>query len=246
MELNWTTFLLEIVNFFILVWLLQRFFYRPVKNAIENRKKNIEKTVGEAEEIRLKATELEDRYRNRLKDWEREKDELRSSFLEELEKEKKAAHQQFEIQMKDERERIIEHEKLKGEEAAMKAQSDAFDLSLGFVSRMLSRLASSELEKRLIDLTIEQLSSNEIIESMRKNLGNGSSGNIVCASAYTMDGEQQSKLTDALKLLVNGEISVEFQLDDELISGLEITMGSYIIQANLKHELQYFAQSEQL
>ena len=30
MELDWTTFVLEIVNFLVLVWILQRYLYRPV------------------------------------------------------------------------------------------------------------------------------------------------------------------------------------------------------------------------
>jgi F-type H+-transporting ATPase subunit b len=33
-ELNWTTFVLEILNFLVLVWLLKHFFYQPVKGVI--------------------------------------------------------------------------------------------------------------------------------------------------------------------------------------------------------------------
>ena len=37
MELNWTTFALEAVNFMVLVWILKRFLYKPVLAAIAQR-----------------------------------------------------------------------------------------------------------------------------------------------------------------------------------------------------------------
>ena len=40
MEINWTTFVLEIVNFLILVWLLKHFFYRPVLAVVARRSNN--------------------------------------------------------------------------------------------------------------------------------------------------------------------------------------------------------------
>ena len=41
MELNWTTLILEIVNFLILVWILKHFLYRPVLRVIEERRAGI-------------------------------------------------------------------------------------------------------------------------------------------------------------------------------------------------------------
>ena len=38
MGLDWSTFLLELVNFLILIWILKRFLYAPVKAAVEARR----------------------------------------------------------------------------------------------------------------------------------------------------------------------------------------------------------------
>ena len=38
MELDWTTFILEIINFLVLVWILHRFLYQPVMNVIAQRR----------------------------------------------------------------------------------------------------------------------------------------------------------------------------------------------------------------
>ncbi|MEL7236369.1 MAG: F0F1 ATP synthase subunit B, partial [Chloroflexota bacterium] len=41
MTIDWFTVVVEAVNFLILVWLLQRFLYRPIISAMEAREQNI-------------------------------------------------------------------------------------------------------------------------------------------------------------------------------------------------------------
>ena len=55
MELDWSTFLLEIINFLILVWILKRFLYRPVLEVITRRREQVEKTLHEAHSLRAEA-----------------------------------------------------------------------------------------------------------------------------------------------------------------------------------------------
>ena len=38
MELNWTTFSLEIINFLALLWILKRFLYQPVRATLAQRR----------------------------------------------------------------------------------------------------------------------------------------------------------------------------------------------------------------
>lgn len=244
MELNWTTFILEVLNFFVLIWLLTRFFYRPVKKVIESRKKDIELKMHDADEIQQKAHELEAKYRNRIEDWEREKEELRSSFMEDLEKEKQTIYKRFSQQMDGEREHMIEQEKQKNEETVMKAQSEAFSISLKFVSKLLERLSGPDLEKKLIALTIEQLSSDNLVKSVHNIGENYETLKVVCRSAFQLDTDQRNIITEKIKEIFQKELSLNFEQDSTLISGIEIMLGSYVIQANLKSELQFFAQTE--
>ena len=72
MELNSSTFILEIINFLILVWILKRFFYKPVLDIIARRKADIEETVAKAQTLQSNAENLEHQYESRLADWEKE------------------------------------------------------------------------------------------------------------------------------------------------------------------------------
>ena len=73
MELSLTTFILEIVNFLVLVWILKRLFFAPVKKVIEERKAAVAKTLKDAQETKTQAEALKVQYEGRLKEWEGEK-----------------------------------------------------------------------------------------------------------------------------------------------------------------------------
>ena len=41
MQIDWLTVAAQIVNFLVLVWLLQRFLYKPITNAMHRREERI-------------------------------------------------------------------------------------------------------------------------------------------------------------------------------------------------------------
>jgi F-type H+-transporting ATPase subunit b len=48
MLIDWFTVVAQVLNFLILVWLLKRFLYRPILNAIDVREKRIAAEVADA------------------------------------------------------------------------------------------------------------------------------------------------------------------------------------------------------
>jgi F-type H+-transporting ATPase subunit b len=48
MLIDWFTVAAQAVNFLILVWLMKRFLYKPILNAIDAREKKIAATVADA------------------------------------------------------------------------------------------------------------------------------------------------------------------------------------------------------
>ena len=141
MELNWSTFILEIINFVILVWLLKHFFYKPVMNIIEKRKQNIEDTLAKAETVRTDAESLKSQYENRLEDWEKEKAAARLELHKDIEKERKQALEDLaqSIQQEKEKAEVLMQRQQAG--ALQKNERLAIAHSLAFSTRLLSRLA---------------------------------------------------------------------------------------------------------
>ena len=84
MQIDWTTFILQIVNFVVLVWLLKRFLYRPVLDAIARRRTAIEQALGEARAAEDRAAGLRGDYEKKIAAWNQESADQRTRLAEEL------------------------------------------------------------------------------------------------------------------------------------------------------------------
>ncbi|MGB5440311.1 MAG: ATPase, partial [Gammaproteobacteria bacterium] len=117
MELNWSTFVLEILNFLVLVWILKHFLYKPVLDVIARRRAGIEKIHAEAEALHKDAEGLKQQYEGRLADWEQERRQLRETLASELDAER--AGKLAELQT------TLEQEAQKAQVAEARRQADA-------------------------------------------------------------------------------------------------------------------------
>src|ERR1035437_8882170 len=68
MLIDWFTVIAQVINFLILVWLLKRFLYRPILDAIDAREKRIAKELAEAN---AKQERDEFRHKNEVFDQQR-------------------------------------------------------------------------------------------------------------------------------------------------------------------------------
>ncbi|HEY9147832.1 MAG TPA: hypothetical protein VIQ22_02385, partial [Gammaproteobacteria bacterium] len=109
MELNWTTFVLEILNFLVLIWLLKHFLYRPVKGVIARRQEGIEQQLQQADEKQRQAEVLREQYKNRLVDWEGEREVARQQLQREIDEQRQQqmAALKREVEAEQERRRVL-------------------------------------------------------------------------------------------------------------------------------------------
>lgn len=84
MEFSWTTFALEIINFLVLVWILKRFLYKPVTNALAQRKAAIDASVEQARLLQATAEDLKRQYEGRMAEWEAERSRARAQLSDQI------------------------------------------------------------------------------------------------------------------------------------------------------------------
>jgi len=244
MEFDWTTFALEIVNFLVLVWILQRFLYKPVTNAIAGRKAAIEKTLADARAVDAAADSLKQQYENRMADWESEKLKAHAQLAKELEAERVALKEKLRASLDQEREahRLLEQRR------AMEVQHNLEESALAeggrFAANLLSRLASAELEEKIQALLIEDLPRlpEGELQSLRQACQDADA-KIRVTSRYVLGEEQRSSLAQALGRMAGKPVECEFEPDPELIAGLRISVGPWVLRCNVRDELNFFAQA---
>jgi len=244
-ELDWTTFLLEVINFLILVWLLKRFLYQPVLNEIEKRRQKIKADLLQAAAEQDEARALKSQYEARLVDWEREKRTAFDALRQKLDQEREKRLQQLDNEMEQQR---LKHQARDQQQQAQwrtQAESEALQLGSAFAARLVQGLAGPELDRRLQQLFLEQFGA--LPESTLNEFRKGRQDDTVSVevlSATPLDAAQQQVIRQALEQkLAPIEARWQFRQDEKLIAGLRVSIGSWVLQANLQDELRFFSEA---
>jgi len=244
-ELDWSTFILEIINFLILVWLLKRFFYKPVLNVINRRREEIQKKISEAEGVKHEAESLKSDYENRLADWENEKATARTTLHKEIGAQRKKMLEELHaaIEQEREKERVLNQRKIENE--LHKNEKLALEQALAFTSRLLTRLASPQLEYGIVQAALEDLDklSDEQKTFLQKAYAQARNP-ITVSSAFPLAKEHTAAIEEQLAGILNQPPRCEFRQDAELLAGLRICVGSWMLKATLQDELKYFAEAD--
>jgi len=243
LELNWSTFVLEIINFLVLVWILKRFFYKPVLEVIARRRAGIEKTLADARKLQSDAEALQTQYRQRLADWTQERQRAREQLADEIEAERIQRLATLQSQLEQEQEKARVADARRQADAVHKAEETALMQAAGFASRLLGELAGPELEQRLLKLLLEQLSrlSDERIAALRNSCGRAAE-TIVVSSAWPLPDSQREQLRQALTATMGSSLPLRFEQDSALLAGLRISIGAWVVSANLQDELKSLAE----
>lgn len=245
MELNWSTFFLEIFNFLILIWILKHFFYAPVKKAIIQRKQSIQESLAKAQNMHDAAKQLEEKYEHRLQDWEKEKQENKQQFQHELDQWKAKELSAFDNKLKNEQEKMQAHVMQSVATIIEKNTERALSMAVQFATKFLTPFADLSLERKMVDKVLVQLSqlSTEKIVAI-KNAFSGEAKNVIIQSAYPIDSDQKKDLLEMLQKIVECKLEMEFIENSALLAGLTIQLGTVFLQANLQNELKFFAETE--
>jgi F-type H+-transporting ATPase subunit b len=220
LELNWSTFLLEIFNFLVLLWILKRFLYQPVLDVITQRRTTIENQLAEARQLHVDAETLKKQYEHRLTDWEQERQQAMDRLSHEIEEN-----------------RLHQLEKLKVELTQEEKKNRVAR------TRLLNEAAGPELENRLFDLLLDDLKNIPADQiSVLSNKWEESPERILVISAYPLTENKRLQLEETLSKLTGLSTPVFYEQDARLLAGLNITIGAWVLQLNVRDELQGFTE----
>lgn len=245
MELNWSTFLLEIINFLILVWLLTRFFYRPILQVINNRREDTQKILDESATLHEEAEALKASYQDRLSEWEQEQQNERRILHKDITGERKQLLDDLQHELEREREKTGILAQRQQAEEQHKLEQLALRQGAAFSAKLLTRLANPELETAIVNLVIEDL---DTLSSARQQLlqagySDTKSGFII-SSAYPLPVSSKQHIEKKLAEIIGAKIQCHYKQEHDLIAGMRIATGSWLLQASLRDELKYFTDME--
>ncbi|MFC6671935.1 F0F1 ATP synthase subunit delta [Marinobacterium aestuariivivens] len=242
MELSVSTFLLEIINFLVLIWLLQRFFYQPLRAVIARRREGIDRQLDEARERQRQAEQLRSSFESRLSHWEQERQQAREKLQTELNREKARQETALAETLEREREKARASLERREQELKLQLEQQALRLAGRFAARLLEQSAGPELQQRLQTMLLQSLP--RIPEDQRLALRERETEHPEPAevtSAFELDGTAQEQIRQGLQPLLGRQVKCRFHEDPQLLAGLRISIGPWMFRASIRDELQSFA-----
>lgn len=230
MLIDWFTVGAQVLNFLILVWLLKRFLYKPILNAIDARERRIAAELADADATKTEAEKERDAFRQKNETFDRERDELMGKAAEEAATERQRlmdeARQAAEALSEKRATALQREQKALHHEITRRTTQEVFAVA----RKTLSDLAGTSLEERMIAVFAQRV--RELDDETKSRLGQAlSSAPAVVRSAFDLPAEQRATLQKAINETFSADpstplragIKLSFETDADLVSGIELS-----------------------
>lgn len=230
MQIDWITVSAQIVNFLVLVYLLQHFLYRPVTQAMDRREQRIVERLSDAEQRELEAREQIDAYERKQEHLNKERQSLIDRYRQEA---------QDEIQeMLESARREVTHTKRQWQRQAEQEKREFLESlrrqtehTVAAVARKaLADLADAELEKRVVEVFIGRLKN---LDEQTRGILSAPQGPLYVSTAFELDRAGRNRIERALHAHLGKDAHVEFQVTPELLCGIRLGDDGHAVEWNL-------------
>lgn len=242
MGINWVTFFAQIVNLFVLVWLLKKFLYRPILNAVDKRQIEIMGRVQKARQEQKSAEEEHNKLLQKQADFDAQRQKLYDDTTKEVEIFKARQMAEIEIEKQKLREKM-QHDLIRENETVqLEIRNLLTDNFITLSRKILSELSASTPLYQTIDLFEKKVSALSKSQKEKIKKFYLKQNNIRIISSNDLSDEMKEKLTIFLKEELNFKenLTVLFEKDASLILGIEMIIGDISLEWNLKNYLDEY------
>jgi F-type H+-transporting ATPase subunit b len=230
--IDWFTVGAQALNFLILVWLLKRYLYKPVLDAISARERRIAMQLADAASKQAAATSERDEFDRKNKEFDAQRTLLLTKAGEEAKLEQQRLLEQARKDADALRSRLedalrSEQQILSGE-LARRTRDEVFAIA----RKVLADLASTSLEDMLLRVFIERLRALNAADRQLLAAASASGsvtaspgGAVVVRSAYDLSAQQRSAIEQAVTEVCGTAVRPSYETVPALISGLELSVN---------------------
>lgn len=246
MQFDWTTFALELVNFFVLLWVLKRLFYRPVMAALDARQQRLHAESAHAGESLRSAESLKQLYEARLGEWNREREGRLRVLDEEIVRERQRRLEAVQAALAAEEERARARAGLAASSQQAALTRKATQQAYAAAAAMLRRLACPALTARIATVFVEDLAAlaGAELAALRNAAARLDGDAVEVTSAHELDAATREAIATALSRATGVTLAVSYKTHPELLAGLRAVVGECLLQASLDDELALFREHD--
>jgi F-type H+-transporting ATPase subunit b len=242
MHIDWWTLALQTVNVLILIWILSRFFFRPVMDIVAKRQQQADKLLTDAARARQEAADARaaaDKANAEIAS-ERERLLAEAHSAAASDKQSLLAQSFAEIaKSRTEAEAAMARDRSAAEAAII---DRAGNLAVDIAQRLLERSPHRNVLDGFVDEICRELRalSPDARESLAVAAAAAHSLEVVTAAP--LSGEEMQRVRAALKQAFGRELPMTFVSDPAIISGIELRGQNAIIRNSWRADLDRIRQ----
>jgi len=225
-QIDWVTVAAQIVNFLVLVWLLQRVLYRPLTRALKAREEEVRSSLREAEAARETAEAEAETHRHALRELEDERHARLAAVAEEAEALRAEMTEKAHDKLAERRavwQAQLEDEKTAFLDRLRRRAGGAF---ITLARRALAEMADEDLADRIANVFARRLSALGLDEKKLLRSAADREETLSIRSSFPLPPATRTLVAEAVGGVLEREVSVDFREEPNLECGVVLAIGS--------------------
>lgn len=227
------TIVAQMVNFLVLVLLLQRFLYGPVVRVMEDRETRIAKAVAKSEMAEKEARRRADELAAQQQAFLDGKAKLLTDAMTEIEQWRKEKSERLRMEIDVLRRSWLDQVDHDRQVFLMKLKTDAVRHVMRIGEKVIRDLADQQMESRIISVFMEKM------EEDKKDFRDGTyAGPVRLISGFELSDDTKESIREKFTRWFPSSGSVGFEISGDLGMGVEALAGDKKVAWNLEKYLK--------
>ena len=238
MRIDWSTLALQTINVLILIWILARFFFRPIMDIVAKRQEETKKMLADAALARREAADVRSEAVKARADLAAERESLLAEARNAAQVEKQNLLEQSSkeiVKLNSEAKAAISREQAAAEQAIV---DHATEISIEIARRLLTRFPHRNILGAFVDQICHEVHglSSEVRDNLISAAASGHPIEVVTATP--LSGEETQQVAEALKKTFGFELSLVFHSDPAILAGIELRGQDAVILNSWRADLE--------
>lgn len=239
MKFSIWTLLFQIINFIVLLFILKRILYKPIREIIEKRRVLIAKAVEDAEKTKKEARELQEKHEEELKKLK----EMQSQMIAQTREESLKDRNKLLSEAEKDAAKIIEKEKALFDAEKRRAEAvlknKTLEITSAFASNLLEDISDEELHKAIFRKLIKE--NGKMVSDISKIEEKGGTLPIDLVSAYPLKTDEIKMFQETLESQLTKKVNITTTVDKTLIAGVRVKICDMIYDSSLAGQVNALA-----
>lgn len=226
------TIIAQLINFSVLLFILNKFLYKPVLKTMDKRREDIKNKIEETQNKLEESDKLKEEYFNKLQEVEKENIALRKQALEDIKKFKDSELQKVKEDISLKKDKFNDYLDLEQKSLIENFNENLLDLFVGYSNNILQVLANSTLQGEIVNNFMQKI--NDLTDEKVESVNKLNVEDIYVSSNDELTDEQKDFIKDSLVKKGFKFKDVQYTVDKKLILGIKLKAKSYVLSWDVR------------